>query len=191
MEVYDLSEENELDTYTRREIPVLEGDEAQSLTQEELGQCQEDHCWFNHGSNCTTSVLPKDTKYVWFLDQDIWREEHKSEDGFKKIVEECEDPECRTTLCGRRRSGECRSGDNHIEWPPKIMGFIHLRNVCQKEVITFNKLWEEEEARLIRREEKMGAIEEQALTIERRSLKWWGIWRTQLLKNLLSILAFG
>ena len=32
------------------------------------------------------------------------------------------------------------------------MGFIHLRNVCHKEVITFNRLWEEhtqEEARLI------------------------------------------
>ena len=44
MEVYDLSKENELDTYIRREVPVLEGDEAQSLTQEELGQGQEDHC---------------------------------------------------------------------------------------------------------------------------------------------------
>ena len=27
-----------------REVPVLEGDEAQSLTQEELGQDKEDHC---------------------------------------------------------------------------------------------------------------------------------------------------
>ena len=44
MEVYDLSEENELDTYIRREVPVPEGDEAQILTQEELGQTQEDHC---------------------------------------------------------------------------------------------------------------------------------------------------
>ena len=45
MEVFDLSEENELDTYMSREIPVLEEDEAQScLTQEELGQGQEDHC---------------------------------------------------------------------------------------------------------------------------------------------------
>ena len=51
------------------------------------------------------------------------------------------------------------------------MGFIHARNVCQKEVITFSKLWEEEEAQLIIREEKMGAIEDQALTIQRRSLK--------------------
>ena len=35
-------EGNELDTYMSREAPVPEGDEAQSLTQEELGQ--EDHC---------------------------------------------------------------------------------------------------------------------------------------------------
>ena len=44
MEVYDLSEENDLDTYISREVPVPEGDEARSLTQEELGQGQEDHC---------------------------------------------------------------------------------------------------------------------------------------------------
>ena len=42
MEVYDLSEENELDTYISREVLVLEGDEAKSLAQEELGQGQED-----------------------------------------------------------------------------------------------------------------------------------------------------
>ena len=52
------------------------------------------------------------------------------------------------------------------------MGFIHSRNVCQKEVITFSRLWEEEEeAQLIRREEKMEAIEDQALAIQIRSLK--------------------
>ena len=44
MEVFDLSEENELDTYMSREVPVLEGDEAQRLTQEELDQGQEHHC---------------------------------------------------------------------------------------------------------------------------------------------------
>ena len=43
MEVYDLSKENELDTYISREVPVLEGDEAQSPSQEEIGQGQEDH----------------------------------------------------------------------------------------------------------------------------------------------------
>ena len=37
-------EGNELDTYISREVPVLEGDEAKSLTQEELGQGQEDNC---------------------------------------------------------------------------------------------------------------------------------------------------
>ena len=44
MEVYDLSEENELDTYMGREVSVQEGDKAQILTQEEHGQGQEDHC---------------------------------------------------------------------------------------------------------------------------------------------------
>ena len=44
MEVFDLSEENELDTYMSREAPVLERDEAQSLTPKELGQGQENHC---------------------------------------------------------------------------------------------------------------------------------------------------
>ena len=44
MEVFDLSEENELDTYMNREVLVPEGDEAQSLTQEELGQGQEGQC---------------------------------------------------------------------------------------------------------------------------------------------------
>ena len=36
-------EGNELDTYISREVPVLEGDEAKILRQEELGQGQEDH----------------------------------------------------------------------------------------------------------------------------------------------------
>ena len=38
MELYDLSEENKLETYISREVLVPEGDEAKSLTQEELGQ---------------------------------------------------------------------------------------------------------------------------------------------------------
>ena len=37
MEVYDPSEENEWNTYMNREVPVPEGDEVRSLTQEELG----------------------------------------------------------------------------------------------------------------------------------------------------------
>ena len=44
MELYDISKENEFNTYISREVPVPEGDEAKSLTQEELGQGQEDHC---------------------------------------------------------------------------------------------------------------------------------------------------
>ena len=43
MEVFDLSKENELDTYVSREVPVSEGDEVRSITQEELGQGQEDN----------------------------------------------------------------------------------------------------------------------------------------------------
>ena len=46
------------------------------------------------------------------------------------------------------------------------MGFIHSRNVCKKEVITFSRLWKEctqEEAQLIIREENMRATEYQAL----------------------------
>ena len=65
MEVFDLSEENELDTYMSREVSVPYEDEAQSLTQEELDQGQEDHCWFNNESTCATNVFPKDTEYVW------------------------------------------------------------------------------------------------------------------------------
>ena len=47
-----------------REVPVPEGDVAQSLTQEELGQGQEYHCLFSHESTCTTSVFHKYTKYL-------------------------------------------------------------------------------------------------------------------------------
>ena len=48
-----------LDTYISGKVLVPEGDEAKSLTQEELGQGQEDHCRFNHRSPYTTS---KDTE---------------------------------------------------------------------------------------------------------------------------------
>ena len=51
------------------------------------------------------------------------------------------------------------------------MGFIHVRNVCQKEVITFSILWEEEEAQLIIIKKKKGATEDEDFTIQRRSLK--------------------
>ena len=39
-----------------------------------------------------------------------------------------------------KKSEECRSDDGHLDRG------IHSRNVLQKEVITFSKLWEEEEA---------------------------------------------
>ena len=35
---------NELDTYMSREVPFPEGDETKSLTPEEPGKGQEDHC---------------------------------------------------------------------------------------------------------------------------------------------------
>ena len=44
MELFDLSKENESDTHMSREVSFLEGDKAKSLTEEELGQGQEDHC---------------------------------------------------------------------------------------------------------------------------------------------------
>ena len=37
-------EGNGLDTYIGREAPIPEGDEAKSLTQEEIGKGREDHC---------------------------------------------------------------------------------------------------------------------------------------------------
>ena len=42
MEAFDLSKEKELDTYMSGEILVPDGDEAQSLTLEELDQGQQD-----------------------------------------------------------------------------------------------------------------------------------------------------
>ena len=89
MEVYDISQENELDAYIRREVPVPEGDEAKILSQEELGQGQEDHGWFSLVPQVSS---PKTPKMLWFLDQAIWREKQKSEYDLKKPVEECEDP---------------------------------------------------------------------------------------------------
>ena len=44
MEVFDVFEENKLDNFMSREVPVPDGDEAQILTPEELVQGQEGHC---------------------------------------------------------------------------------------------------------------------------------------------------
>ena len=71
-------------------------------------------------------------------------------------------------------------------WNTFILGMCSRRKWLH-----FSKVQEEEESWIIRREEKMGAIEDQDLAIQRRSLKQWGIWRTQILKNFLSTSAFG
>ena len=55
-----------LDTYISGKVPVPKGDEAKSLTQEELGQGQEYHCLFNQGSPYTTSVIPTNTPKEMF-----------------------------------------------------------------------------------------------------------------------------
>ena len=166
LEVYDLSEENGLDTYMSIEVPVSEGDEARSLSQEELGQSPEDHWWFSHESTCTTSVFLKDMKDIWFLDQAIWREEHKSEYDLKKLVEEVKNVEVvMATLNGL--PGSCDS---------------FMRGMCAR------RKW------LLSADcgKKKNLIsEDQSLIFQRRSLNQWGIWRSQLLKNFLSTLAFG
>ena len=57
---------------------------------------------------------------------------------------------------------------------PRSWGSFTQGMCARRKLITFGILQEEstqEEARLIIREEKMGAIEDQALTIQRRSLK--------------------
>ena len=127
MEVYDLSEENELDTYMSREVPVSKGDEARSLTQEELGQIPEDRWWFRDESTCTTSVVPKDIDEGWFLDQAIWREEHRSEYDLKKPVEECEDPEWRDHAVIRisQIKGQLQAGKEEVKNAEVVMATLN------------------------------------------------------------------
>ena len=96
MELYDLSEENELDTYISREVPVPEGDEAKALLKKNLVKAKkiiadsiEDH------------LIPqvsslKTPKYMFdYLTNLFEGKKHKSKDDFEKIVVECEDIECR------------------------------------------------------------------------------------------------
>ena len=47
----------------------------------------------------------------------------------------------------------------------------HGIHSCEECVITFSRLWEENTQEEEAREDKVGAIEDQALTIQRRSLK--------------------
>ena len=139
MEIFDLSEENELDTYMSREVPILEGDEAQSLTPEELGQGQEDHCWFSHESTCTTSFFHKYTERdVLFLYQAIWRKEHTSEDDPKKQIEEIKEEVKNAEVVIATLNGLPGS------WDP----FIQRMYARRKRLLS---------ARLIRREEEDGS----------------------------------
>ena len=46
--------------------------------------------------NLYYKCFPKDIDEVWFIDQAIWREDHRSEYDLKKPAEECEDPEAET-----------------------------------------------------------------------------------------------
>ena len=154
--------EMKLDTYISWKVPVPEGDEVKILTQEELGQGQEDNCWFNNGSPYNKIVFPKETERdVWFLNQAIWRKEQ-----LEVVKEEVKNVEVvMATLNSLPGS-----------WDSFMQGMCARR----KWLLLANS-----------KKKNMGAIEDQALTIQRRSLKQWGTWRTQILKNLLSILEFG
>ena len=61
MEVYDLSEENELDTYMSREVLVLEGDEAKDLHMKKLVMEKRIIVDSIKGSPYPTSVISQDT----------------------------------------------------------------------------------------------------------------------------------
>ena len=53
------------------------------------------------------------------------------------------------------------------------MGLFHSRDLCQKELVNFSRLWKEcsqEEARIAAREEKMGS-EDQALTVQSKKTR--------------------
>ena len=185
-----------MNTYISREGPVLEGDDAKILTQEELGQGQEDHCWFNHRSTCTTSVFPKNTERdVLFLDQDIWREEHKSEYDFEKTIENAETIQSYFTRVSQIKE-QLEELDEEVE-NANIM------------ITTLSRLpgsWDSFMWGMCARRKWLLSIDSRKKTPRRRrslnhkkrredgsnwrSLKQWGIWRTQLLKNFLSTSAF-
>ena len=143
-----------MDTYISREILVPEGDEDKILTQEELGQGQEDHGWFSHGSTYTTSVFLKNTKDVWFLDQAIWREEHTSEDDLKKQLKNVKIQNVETMQSYFTGVSQIKEQLEAVKEEVKnaevVMATLNglpgswdsfMRgNVFQKEVITFSKL---------------------------------------------------
>ena len=85
--------------------------------------------------------------------QNLQQREHKLEYEFEEPTQECEDTKLRyyTTLLQKGFSNqeknlsswrECRRRwdcDDYLEWPPKIMGFIHSSNMYKKEVDLFQK----------------------------------------------------
>ena len=133
-----------MDTYISRDVPVPEGDGAKALHKNNLVK---DKKIFAH--SIKDHLIPQVSSLT--TTKEMFWPSYKFKYDFDKLVEECE--ECtdhkvilykdlsnqRTTWSHRRRSGKCRSCDNHLEWPPRIMGFIHSRNVFQKEVINFIK----------------------------------------------------
>ena len=152
------------------EVPIPEGDEARSLTQEELGQGQEDHCWFSHESTCTTSVSPKTLKM------------------FDSLTKLFEDKNLNQNMALRKqlKNVKIQNAEVVIATLNGLPGsWIHS---CKEFVLEGSNYFQQT---LGRRRSSMEAIEDQALTIQRRSLKRWGIWRTQFLKNPLSILSYG
>ena len=139
-------EGNGLDTYISRENLVVEGDEDKALHKKNLVKAKKIIV-----DSIMDHLIPQ---MSWLKTLKEMFDLRKSEDEFDKTVEECEDLECRdhtvilckglsnqrTTWSSRRRSGECRSCDSHLEWPPRIIGIIHARNVWQKEMITFSRI---------------------------------------------------
>ena len=181
------------------EVPVSEGDEAISLSQEELGQSPKDYWWFSLESTCSTSVFPKDIDEVWFLDQAIWREEHRSKYDLKKPTEECEDPECRDHAVIRisQIKEKLQAGKEEVKNAEVVMttlnglprswdSFIQVMCARRKWLLSVDSGKRTHNKRI-----EDGSNWRSISHHPKRSLNQWGIWRTQLLKNLLSTLAFG
>ena len=90
---------------------------------------------------------------IWCFEKDVRREEDQLEDDFEEPVKECEDTKLiyhvvllhkgfsnqGTTWSSWRECAKRRDCYCHLEWPPNIMGFIHSRNMCTKEVDLFQQ----------------------------------------------------
>ena len=145
----------------------------------------------------TLPIASKDIKGLPEF-QSIWREEQKSEYDLKKLVEECEDLECRDHVVIRvsQIKEQLEVVKEKVKNAKVVMATLNglqgswnsfMWGMCARRKWLLSENSQEEEDR----EEKMGATKDQALTIQRRSLNQWGIWRSQLLKKFLSTLAFG